>query len=253
MVEVQKMWLWIILWMFVAAVFAAYLPKIKGFMGEKSVAMILSKLTKEEYLVLHNVMLRTNRGTTQIDHIVVSLYGIFVIETKNYKGWIMGDEYASQWVKNQYGKKYYFQNPLKQNYGHVTALEEALALPRELFIPIVVFTPEAELKVKTKALLVYTNRLRRTITSFQIKKMSAEQMKEHHDAILRLNIDSKEVRKEHVQSIRSHVATEKKKIKQGICPKCGGVLVEKSGKYGAFMGCSNYPTCRYTLKKEKNT
>lgn len=30
------------------------------------------------------------------------------------------------------------------------------------------------------------------------------------------------------------------------CPRCGGNLVERSGKYGKFIGCSNYPKCRYT-------
>jgi len=32
------------------------------------------------------------------------------------------------------------------------------------------------------------------------------------------------------------------------CPKCGGNLVERSGKFGKFLGCSNYPKCRYTVK-----
>jgi len=33
-----------------------------------------------------------------------------------------------------------------------------------------------------------------------------------------------------------------------VCPRCGGTLVKRSGKYGAFMGCSNYPKCRYIKK-----
>lgn len=32
----------------------------------------------------------------------------------------------------------------------------------------------------------------------------------------------------------------------GDCPECGGQLQEKSGKYGRFLGCSNYPECRHT-------
>lgn len=31
-----------------------------------------------------------------------------------------------------------------------------------------------------------------------------------------------------------------------VCPRCGGKLVVRHGKYGTFMGCSNYPKCRYT-------
>ena len=52
---------------------------------------------------------------------VLSEYGIFVIETKNYSGWILGGEYSEEWTKNVYGKKYKFRNPLKQNYTHVNS------------------------------------------------------------------------------------------------------------------------------------
>ncbi|MDN5364321.1 MAG: hypothetical protein PWQ91_1383 [Eubacteriales bacterium] len=72
---------------FVLAV-GLFLPKIRGFFGEKSVAFFLSRLDPAKYKVLHNVMLPAGSKTTQIDHIVVSNYGIFVIETKNYGGWI---------------------------------------------------------------------------------------------------------------------------------------------------------------------
>ena len=37
-----------------------------------------------------------------------------------------------------------------------------------------------------------------------------------------------------------------------ICPECGSDLVEKKGKYGTFIACSNFPTCRY-IKKDENT
>ena len=91
-------------------------PKINGIIGEKVVASKLSKLPEQQYKILNDIMLRTNYGTTQIDHIVISVYGIFVIETKNYKGWITGTEYGEYWTKNMYGKKYTFRNPIKQNY-----------------------------------------------------------------------------------------------------------------------------------------
>ena len=80
--------------------------KVKGRIGEKKVAKILKSLPETEYRVLSNVMLETSHGTTQIDHVVVSVYGIFVIETKNYKGWIVGSEYSETWTQNLYGEKY---------------------------------------------------------------------------------------------------------------------------------------------------
>ena len=107
-------------------------PIIKGWFGETAVAVILSRLNPEEYQTINDVIVKTKRGTSQIDHVVISLYGIFVIETKNYKGWITGTDYSEQWTKNMYGKKYKFRNPIIQNYGHVKALEEVLGKLKEL-------------------------------------------------------------------------------------------------------------------------
>lgn len=59
----------------------------KGKLGEAKVSHIVGRLPKEDYVVLDDLMLTNKYGsTTQIDHVVVSRYGIFVIETKNYKG-----------------------------------------------------------------------------------------------------------------------------------------------------------------------
>ncbi len=225
-----------------------FTPTIKGWIGEATVATILSTLPKEEYRVLNNIMLRTDRGTTQIDHVVVSNYGIFVIETKNYKGWITGSENSEQWIKNMYGKKYPFRNPIKQNFGHVKALESVLRLPNNVFIPIVVFSSNANLKVKTNHLVVYTVKLKSTILSFHEKKIDSTHLEQMVSNITEANVDSKENRKEHVEGIRNKVITDRLSIKNGVCPKCGGRLVQRRGKYGAFTGCSNYPRCRYIVK-----
>ena len=44
-------------------------------------------------------MLATKSGTTQIDHVVVSKYGLFTIETKNYRGKIYGDDARDKWTQ----------------------------------------------------------------------------------------------------------------------------------------------------------
>ena len=94
--------------------------KRKGRYGEKRVATILNSLP-DEYTIFNDVYIEENGKSTQIDHVVFSPYGIFVIETKHYKGWIYGDERESFWTKNINGNKYEFYNPLFQNYGHVKA------------------------------------------------------------------------------------------------------------------------------------
>ena len=50
----------------------------------------------------------------------------------------------------------------------------------------------------------------------------------------------------HVNEIKEAKYVKKQKEKSGMCPKCGGTLVLRNGKYGKFYGCSNYPKCRYT-------
>ena len=83
--------LWVLV--LIAAIFKLFAPQIKGFMGEKSVAFFLSRLDPAKYKIINNIMLQVGGKITQLDHVVVSNYGIFVIETKNYQGWIMGDEF----------------------------------------------------------------------------------------------------------------------------------------------------------------
>lgn len=69
------------------------------------------------------------------------------------------------------------------------------------------------------------------------------------DKISMLNTSSYQTRIEHISSIRSEIYEKHEKIKNGICPKCGGILVERKGKYGKFIGCNNYPKCRYIKNK----
>ncbi|NLO09111.1 MAG: NERD domain-containing protein [Clostridiales bacterium] len=233
----------------ISILYVIFLPQIKGYFGERVVATMLSGLPIDQYKILNNIMLRTEYGTTQIDHIVVSVYGIFVIETKNYKGWITGNEYADQWTKNMYGKKYRFRNPLKQNYAHVKALVATLDIPEDKFIPIVVFSINSDIKVKTSKPVVYTGQLGRTIKSYSDIKFTEHELDGIVTKIRLANVTNKDAKKEHVNQIRTKVRDNNLKIAQGVCPKCGGRLVQRRGRYGVFTGCSNYPKCRYTNNK----
>lgn len=81
---ILKMWyLWVLI--LLAAVYRLFKPSIKGWLGEKTVSMYLERLPKEDYLILSDLIFSTVTGTTQIDHVVVSLYGIFIIEVKTIK------------------------------------------------------------------------------------------------------------------------------------------------------------------------
>lgn len=123
----------------------------KGFLGETviNVAMWL-KLEKDVYHRLNNVTLPlANGGSTQIDHVIVSVHGIFVIETKNYKGWIYGSENQRQWTQVfPNGSKFKFQNPLRQNYLHIKTLSDLLGLELRYFHSMIAFIGECELKTR---------------------------------------------------------------------------------------------------------
>ena len=123
----------------------------KGFLGETviNVAMWL-KLEKDVYHRLNGITLPlANGGSTQIDHIIVSVYGIFVIETKNYKGWIYGSEKQKQWTQAfPNGSKFKFQNPLRQNYLHIKTLADLLGLELSYFHSMIAFIGECELKTR---------------------------------------------------------------------------------------------------------
>jgi len=116
--------------------------------GESAVRKILlNNFPGTEYHLMNNITLPFKDGTTQIDHILVSRYGIFVIETKHYKGWIFGDEKSQNWTQVIYQYKSKFNNPIHQNNRHISVISELLDfIPRDHIHSIVVFTGEAKFK-----------------------------------------------------------------------------------------------------------
>ena len=221
-------------------------PNIKGNIGERKVSKALNTLDNNEYKVVNNVMIRTDRGTTQIDHVVISVYGIFIIETKNYKGLIFGNEYDDNWKQVIYKRSERFRNPIKQNYGHVAALKERLNLEKDLLIiSIIAFTNRASLKVNTKTPVMYDNDVVSYIRSYNNKLISEDDVKRIYYDLLMSNIDSKDTRKEHVHSIRKNLRQRENNINNNICPRCGKALVKRQGKHGEFIGCSGFPKCRF--------
>ncbi len=86
---------------------------LRGWFGEKKAAFSMwLSLDTDIYRRFHAVIVPTRNGTTQIDHLLVSPYGVFIVETKNIKGWIFGSDNQSKWTQLLYGKKYPFQNHL---------------------------------------------------------------------------------------------------------------------------------------------
>lgn len=116
--------------------------------GEARLSRALNKrFVAPDYHLLNHVTLRLREGTTQIDHVLVSRFGLFVIETKDYRGWIFASPDDRYWTQVFYRAKFRFQNPIRQNYKHARAVQDLLEfLPADAIRPVVVFTGSAEFK-----------------------------------------------------------------------------------------------------------
>ena len=236
----------LVLFVFILGIFfksSFFLGKI----GETKVSALLSFLPKE-YAVFNNVLLNSGGKSSQIDHIVVSAYGIFVIETKNYKGWIFGSDTSKQWTQNIYGEKHSFYNPVLQNQGHIFALKKLLNLPADFFVSVVAFSSKATLKGYFGENVIYMSDVNGYIKSYTDKILTNADVLCVIEQITENNLSSPESQAHHIQKIDQNKERRTHLIECGICPRCGANLVVRNGRYGQFMGCSNYPKCRFTQK-----
>ncbi len=135
-------------------------PWFKGYIGEVIVNFAIKvRLDKDEYHLIKNVTLPTEDGTTQIDHILVSSKGVFVVETKNMKGWIFGSEKQRQWTQKIYKHTSKFQNPLHQNYKHTKTLASCLDIPESKIFSVIVFVGDSEFKTEMPTNVTYAGGL----------------------------------------------------------------------------------------------
>lgn len=230
--------------------FVIYGSKIKGDIGELKLSFMLKFLDKEKYHIFNDLCIAYGDRTSQIDHVVVSPYGIFVIETKNYKGSISGSFKSDKWTQNIRGNKYSMPNPIQQNKAHIYALKTVLpAYAQSECVSIVAFSSRASLFVTTdETEVIYIREILTTIKAYQKEVFTSEQVEEICNVIDLSNITDNEVREMHNVAAQRKVNNHKAKIEAGICPRCGSELVRRTGRYGSFIGCSNYPQCKFTTK-----
>ncbi len=135
---------------------------------EREVAHFLSKyLNYKDYFLFNNLIIPSeNNRSTQIDHLIVSKFGIFVLESKNLGGWIFGNKEDEIWTQSfPRGNKITFQNPLRQNYAHVMAVKNLLPFVGDNLHSIIVFSNKSDFKkeaienvVKLDGLLDYMSK-----------------------------------------------------------------------------------------------
>lgn len=224
--------------------------KSKGKRGEKQVAVLLGLLSNKKYKVINDLLLQSGAYSTQIDHVVVSVYGVFVIETKYMQGWIYGRENSEFWTQNIYGHKYQLRNPLWQNQGHVRAISRLIGSQDNIPIHnIVAFSKQATLKIDRSLPVMYWWRVVPFIKRFKQPIISEARADEIYEKLLASNVTDRKARKEHVVNVYRNQARRNYSVASGRCPRCGGELVLRNGMYGQFYGCSNYPKCKYILNK----
>lgn len=219
----------------------------KGEYGEYAVTSVLEKLS-EEYHVFNDVYLENKGYSSQIDHVVISQYGVFVIETKNYSGDVYGSEKAKHWTQYLNGEGFEFQNPILQNRSHVLAIKNTLHVSPTSIIPIVVFLGGANLHCNTTSAVLYTVQLREYILRHRTIAFTTEGVERLMQRLSEAIIIDPNRRINHVQNIRQNIAKRNTQVANHICPRCGGKLVERQGSNGRFLGCSNYPHCKFTAR-----
>ena len=219
--------------------------------GEDRVVNKLESLRRssEEYQLFNNTILKTPDGTTQIDHIVISPYGVFVIETKDFKGWLFGDEHQKRWTQSLIGPryssvKYQFQNPIHQNYKHVKAVQNFLGINPKAIFNVVVFTGNSEFKTKMPENVMRLYNLLPYISSHTEKFFNSKKTKELAQKLRDYAGNASVSEEDHMKNLvqnRNHP----------LCPKCGKPMVLRTARTGPgagseFWGCPNFPSCRVT-------
>ena len=197
------------------------------------------------YRRFHDVIIPANNGTTQIDHLLVSPFGLFIVETKNIKGWIFGSESQSKWTQSLYRKKYSFQSPIRQTFRQKKILSEYLGLDESLIHTVIYFVGDCKFKTHLPANVIRSG-LGRYIKQFHDRILSPEDIDRVIMTLERHVSESSLTTRDHVRSLRARHAS------NTVCPRYGSNLVERTAKKGPnagsrFLGCEDYPKCRFTM------
>ncbi|MCE2594913.1 NERD domain-containing protein [Motilimonas cestriensis] len=177
--------------------------------SERKVAGIINQhINPETEVLVNNVTLKLKDGTTtQIDHLLLSQFGVLVIETKDYSGWIFGEQKSAKWTQVLYRAKTRFQNPIRQNYKHIKAIEALFEfLPRQDIHSLVVFSGTASFKTAMPSGVIYVKDLPNCLNARVEKTISLNRVQ---FCLGRLQFyrlpETKQTDKIHIQNIKTKV------------------------------------------------
>lgn len=137
-------------------VICTYLNKKKDTFGDFFAKITLIGLDKSIYTVLNDIVLNIDGMSCKIDHIVVSKYGVFVIKTKYYKGYVIGSKKDVQWLTRFNMRKSYVPNPIMENAVYVKRVCDLLGLDETKVFNIVCVPDVCRIEVRgVKELVKY--------------------------------------------------------------------------------------------------
>ena len=227
-----------------------------GEYGERRVSSYLEDLPCEDYRVYNDLLIRDGNYTTQVDHIIISRYGVFVLETKNVHGKVYGSgnsEYWKQYLPDRgyrrhgYTQEHQLRNPLWQNAGHIKSLRRLVFGNDIPIYGVVVFPQETGLFVEAEQPVLRMWDVVPYIKQYHEEVLSAEQMSYYRRRLLEVISTSEADRKSHLDNVHRNQERRDAAVASGRCPLCGGRLVLRNGRYGTFYGCSNFPNCKYKI------
>lgn len=226
------------------------------YLGDEDEAIVhstLEQLPSIAYRVISKVIILEGDISSQIDHIVVSLYGIFVIETKGLAGRIVGDTFDSTWTQILNGNKYIIHNPVRQNWSHVKAIEALLPELVDILFPIVVFTKEVDLEITSPANpVVKLSKLLPVIKARKEIYLLRDKVDFIVDTLEQFKIKNRSQLDEHIAKLHYKLSEERKLVYKGVCPKCSKFLTLQVNDFGTFLGCSTYPECDFVVTSQGN-
>lgn len=224
----------------------------KGLFAETFINRVFKYLLNGNYIQKRNVLLFLNDDTTEIDLLIISKFGIFIVETKHRKGSIYGKENDTKWTQ-YFSKKvtYPFQNPLKQNYKHLKFIEEITGISSNHIHSVIVFfeskkLPEIKNVGKALNMIDYIQSFKDIVFNDEELTGIIDRIENHQKKYIPENIQA------HINSVQKIIEekTTKKetKIIETInietsiipeCPLCGSPMELRKTKL-PFWGCSQF-------------
>lgn len=238
-------WYYIVLIVFLVIAFTFLSSTyFKGWYGEYIFYLLIKRIVKDDGKIIRDIIIPKiddNNVTSQIDNVIISRKGIFVIEIKNFSGKIYGSDEQKEWTQSlNYGKNNYkFYSPVKQNKTHVNRIKEHIKLEIDIF-SVIIFIKADISSLKSN----YTYDIKRFKKFYRNQKIkySNSEIEHIYNYFLHFKKNKVKTTKEHVKGI----IDKQKMIEKNICPYCNKKLVLRTGKYGGFYACDNYPKCKFT-------